>query len=55
MNLREGEVLWVDLVDSDLSLGSNLIVFVIISAILAMSRQNNTINVRGSIGCQGFL
>ena len=48
MNLREGQVLWVDLVDSDPSLGYNLIVVVTISAVLAMSRHNNTINVRGS-------
>ena len=36
-------------------LGSNLIVFVRISAVLAMLHQKNTRNVRGTIGSQGIL
>ena len=36
-------------------LGSNLIVFVRISAVLAMSRRKNTRNVRGEIGSHRIL
>ncbi len=53
-NLK-AQVLWVDLGVSDASLGSKFVIFVSISAILAMSRRKNIRNVMGTIESRGFL
>ena len=54
LNLK-AQVLWVDLGVSDPSLGFTFKLFVCISAILAMSRRENSRNVRGKIGSRMFL
>ena len=49
LNLRDGRVLWMDLGAPDSLLGFNCIVFVCISAVLAISCKKNTRNVRWTL------